>query len=106
MSLIIFGYQIRKAGLHEDEGYNGCSSVNPRNGVMDAYDPGVAGPVWRSREYVKSALSLSPNNIFNFKALYMNQAYDNHPPFYYTLPILPHYFLVDISHYIQHLLLI
>ena len=85
MSLIIFGYQTKKVGLHEDEGYTLCSSVNPKNGVMDAYDSGVTGPVWRTRDYVKSALSLAPKNIFNFKALYMNQAYDNHPPIFYTL---------------------
>jgi len=85
MSLLIFSYQSKKIGLHEDEGYTICSSVNPKNGVMEAYDSGVTGPVWRTREYVKSALSLAPKNIFNFKALYMNQAYDNHPPIYYTL---------------------
>ena len=85
MSLLIFSYQSKKIGLHEDEGYTICSSVNPKNGVMDAYDSGVSGPVWRTKDYVKSALSLAPKNIFNFKALYMNQAYDNHPPVYYTL---------------------
>ena len=52
---------------------------------MDAYDKGIQDPVWRSKEYVQTAMSLTPNNILNFKALYMNQAYDNHPPFFYTL---------------------
>ena len=85
MSGIIFYFQTQKSGLHEDEGYTLCSSVNPKNGVMDAYDSGNTNPVWRSREYVKSALSLAPGNILNFKALFMNQAYDNHPPFFYTL---------------------
>ncbi len=85
MSGIIFYFQTQKSGLHEDEGYTLCSSVNPKNGVMDAYDNGNTNPVWRSREYVKSALSLVPGNILNFKALFMNQAYDNHPPFFYTL---------------------
>ena len=85
MSGIIFFYQTQKIGLHEDEGYTLCSSVNPNNGVMDAYDKGVQNPVWRTKEYVQNALTLTPNNILNFKALYLNQAYDNHPPFFYTL---------------------
>ena len=85
MSGVIFFYQTKKVGLHEDEGYTLCSSVNPNNGVMDAYDKGVQDPVWRTKEYVQTAMSLTPNNILNFKALYMNQAYDNHPPFFYTL---------------------
>ena len=85
MSGIIFFYQTKKVGLHEDEGYTLCSSVNPNNGVMDSYDKGVKDPVWRTKEYVQNALTLTPNNILNFKALYLNQAYDNHPPFFYTL---------------------
>ena len=85
MSGVIFFYQTQKVGLHEDEGYTLCSSVNPNNGVMDAYDKGVQDPVWRTKEYVQTAMSLTPNNILNFKALYMNQSYDNHPPFFYTL---------------------
>ena len=85
MSGIIFFYQTQKIGLHEDEGYTLCSSVNPDNGVMDAYDKGETDPVWRTSEYVKQALTLTTNNILNFKALYMNQAYDNHPPVFYTL---------------------
>ena len=82
MSGVIFFYQTQKVGLHEDEGYTLCSSVNPNNGVMDAYDKGVQDPVWRTKEYVQTAMSLTPNNILNFKALYMNQSYDNHPPFF------------------------
>ena len=35
MSGIIFFYQTKKVGLHEDEGYTLCSSVNPNNGVME-----------------------------------------------------------------------
>ncbi len=85
ISSIIFYFQTQKTGLHEDEGYTLCSSVNPNNGVMDAYDKGNTSPVWRSSEYVKNALSLAPGNILNFKALFMNQAYDSHPPFFYTL---------------------
>ena len=68
MSGIIFFYQTQKIGLHEDEGYTLCSSVNPNNGVMDAYDKGVQNPVWRTKEYVQNALTLTPNNILNFKA--------------------------------------
>lgn len=85
MSGIIFFYQIQKIGLHEDEGYTLCSSVNPNNGIIDAYDKDSQDPVWRTKEYIKNALTLTPNNILNFKALYMNQSYDNHPPFFYTL---------------------
>lgn len=84
MSGIIFFYQTKKVGFHEDEGYTLCSAVNPNNGLMTAYDDGD-DPVWRTKEYVKNFMSLTPNNILNFKALYMNQAYDNHPPFFYTL---------------------
>ena len=76
-------YQTKKVGFHEDEGYTLCSSVNPDNGLMTAYDND--SPVWRTKEYVKNFMTLTPNNFLNFKALYMNQAYDNHPPIFYTL---------------------
>jgi len=76
-------YQTKKVGFHEDEGYTLCSSVNPDNGLMTAYENNI--PVWRTKEYVKNFMTLTPNNFLNFKALYMNQAYDNHPPIFYTL---------------------
>jgi len=82
---IMFFYQTQKLGFHEDESYTLCSAVNPTNGLMAAYDDWAASPVWRTKEYVKDFMTLSSNNIFNFKALYMNQAYDNHPPVFYTL---------------------
>lgn len=82
---IIFFYQTKKTGFHEDESYTLCSSVNPSNGLMAAYDDWGSSPVWRTKEYVKNFMSLTSNNILNFKALYMNQAYDNHPPFFYTM---------------------
>lgn len=82
---IIFFYQTQKIGFHEDESYTLCSSVNPNNGLMAAYDDWAASPVWRTKEYVKNFMTLTTDNIFNFKALYMNQAYDNHPPIFYTL---------------------
>lgn len=85
MSCIIFFYQTKKVGVHEDEGYTICSSVNPDNGVLSVYDSDTNTPVWRTKEYVQNAMSLLPNNILNFNALYLNQAYDNHPPFFYTL---------------------
>lgn len=84
MSGIIFFYQTKKIGFHEDEGYTLCSSVNPNNGLMSAYDS-EKDPVWRTKDYVKNFMSLTPNNYLNFKALYVNQAYDNHPPVFYTL---------------------
>ena len=84
---IIFFYQTKKVGFHEDEGYSIASSVNPTNGLMVAYDESgnVEGPVWKTREFVKDYVTLSPENIFNFYALYHNQAGDNHPPLFYTL---------------------
>ncbi len=85
MSGIIFFYQTKKVGFHEDEAYTLCSAVNPNDGLMAAYDDWTASPVWRTKEYVKNAITLTPNNILNFKALYMNQANDNHPPVFYTL---------------------
>ena len=85
MSVIIFFYQTKKAGFHEDEAYTLCSAVNPNDGLMAAYDDWAASPVWRTKEYVKNAMTLTPNNILNFKALYINQANDNHPPLFYTL---------------------
>ena len=85
MSGIIFFYQTKKVGLHEDEAYTICSSVNPDNGVLSVHDNTTNNPTWRTKEYVQNALSLLPSNILNFKALYLNQAYDNHPPFFYTL---------------------
>ena len=69
MSGVIFFYQAKKVGLHEDEGYTLCSAVNPNNGLMDAYDKGVQNPVWRTKEYVQTAMTLLPNNILNFKAI-------------------------------------
>ena len=81
---IIVFYQSKKVGFHEDEVYTLCSSVNPDNGLMAAYDDWEKPPVWRTKEYVKKFTSLEPKNYLNFKALYMNQAYDNHPPVFYT----------------------
>lgn len=84
MSGIIFFYQTKKIGYHEDEGYTIASSVNPTNGLMVATDEN-GNPKWLTKEYVKNYVTLTKNNIFNFKALYQNQAYDNHPPFFYTM---------------------
>ena len=65
---IIFFYETKKVGFHEDEGYTFASSVNPTNGLMVAYDVSgnVEGPVWITREFVKDYVTLSPENIFNF----------------------------------------
>ena len=38
MSGIIFFYQTKKVGFHEDEAYTLCSAVNPNDGLMAAYD--------------------------------------------------------------------
>ena len=59
---IIFFYQTKKVGFHEDEGYTLASSVNPTNGLMVAYDENgeIDGPVWKTREYVTNYVTLSP----------------------------------------------
>ena len=82
---IIFFYETKKVGFHEDEGYSIASAVNPTNGLMEAYEAGVDGPVWKTRDFVRNYVTLAPENIFNFWALYHNQAGDNHPPLFYTL---------------------
>ena len=82
---IIFFYETKKVGFHEDEGYTIASAVNPTNGLMEAYEAGVDGPVWKTRDFVRNYVTLAPENIFNFWALYHNQAGDNHPPLFYTL---------------------
>ena len=84
MSGIIIFYQTKKVGLHEDEGYTLCTSVNSYNGVINTYDK-QNKPIWKNRDFFKSSMTLTCNNIFNFKSLYVNQALDNHPPFFYTL---------------------
>lgn len=84
---IIFFYETKKVGFHEDEGYTIASSVNPTNGLMVAYDESgnTEGPVWKTRDFVKNYVTLTPQNYLNFWALYHNQAGDNHPPLFYTL---------------------
>ena len=81
---IIFLYQTKKVGFHEDEMYTITSSVNPDNGLMVAYDDNNI-PKWLSKQYVKDYITLSTNNYLNLKSVFVNQAYDNHPPFFYML---------------------
>lgn len=85
---VLFYFQTRKSGFHEDEGYTLCSSVSPIGGLMTAYErndlPEGEGPAWKTKEGVTDFLTLTPDNYFNMKALYDNQASDNHPPFFYT----------------------
>lgn len=88
---VIFIYQTRKQGFHEDEMYTIASSVNPHNGLLTAYKgTGIdfnnnIEPVWKTREYVKDYMTLSSNNYLNLKSLYTNQKSDSHPPFFYFL---------------------
>ena len=84
MSGIIFFYQTKKVGFHEDEMYTIASSVNPDNGLMTPYGEDNTLK-WISKEYAKNYITLSHDNYFNLKAVYLNQSYDNHPPFFYTL---------------------
>ena len=84
ISGIIFFYQTQKVGLHEDEGYTLSSSVSNVNGLMSQYVDSDH-PVWLSRSYVTDYMSLKPINYFNLASVYINQAWDNHPPVFYTL---------------------
>lgn len=84
ISIIIFFYQTKKVGLHEDEGYTLSSSVSNVNGLMSQYIDSDH-PVWLSRSYVTDYMTLKPINYFNLVSVYTNQAWDNHPPVFYTL---------------------
>ena len=44
----------------------------------------TAKPIWKTREDITKSVTLTPENYFNLKALYYNQAKDSHPPLYYT----------------------
>lgn len=81
---IIFYYQSKKVGFHEDEIYTIASSVNPDNGLMVAYDENNV-PKWITKEYAKNYITLSTDNYLNIRSVFVNQSYDNHPPFFYTL---------------------
>lgn len=82
---VIFFFQTEKIGFHEDEAYTLVSSVNPDNGLMSAYDNWGEIPMWRTNDYVKDYVNLTPSNFFNLKSIYVNQAYDSHPPIFYIL---------------------
>lgn len=81
---VILLYQMQKIGFHEDEVYTISSSVNPDNGLMSAYGKDNI-PTWLSKDYVKDYVTLSTDNYLNLKSVFLNQSYDNHPPFFYTL---------------------
>ncbi len=86
---VMFFYQTKKEGLHEDEGFTLTSAVNPINGLLYAYEgtdeKTMDPPVWKSREYVKDYVSLAKDNYSNLTSVYLNQAKDNHPPIFYIL---------------------
>lgn len=86
---IIFWFQLKKVGVHEDEVYSISSAVNPNNGLMLAYDNNVIPenepPTWKTREYVQEYMTLTKDNYFNIKSIYNNQKMDNHPPLFYVL---------------------
>lgn len=87
MCVIIFLFQAKKEGFHEDEAYSIVSSVNANNGLMSAYQnndfPENESPEWKTKEYVKNFATLSSENYFNFASVYNNQCMDNHPPVFY-----------------------
>ena len=82
-------YQTQKAGFHEDEVYTIASAVNPGNGLLTAYEdnqmPEHGTPVWKTSQEVREFVTLTPDNYFNFHAIYRNQELDNHPPLFYIL---------------------
>ena len=90
---IIFFYQTKKVGFHEDEVYSIASSVNPYDGLMSPYNfnkemdelYNSEVPVWKTKEAVKNYMTLSTENYFNLKSIFYNQLKDNHPPLFYTL---------------------
>ena len=124
---VMFFYQTKKIGFHEDEIYTIVSSVNPYDGVISPYgekdnhtimiERHVANknifieiknainyvlnqknydeemgelynsqkPVWKTKEDIKKAVTLSPDNYLNLKSIYYNQTKDSHPPFFYVL---------------------
>lgn len=89
IGLVTCFYQTQKMGFHEDEVYSIASAVNPGNGLMTAYGdnlmPERGTPVWKTAQEVRDFVTLTPDNYFNFHAIYRNQALDNHPPFFYLL---------------------
>lgn len=89
IGLVTCFYQTQKMGFHEDEVYSIASAVNPGNGLMTAYGdnlmPEHGTPVWKTAQEVRDFVTLTPDNYFNFHAIYRNQALDNHPPFFYLL---------------------
>lgn len=89
MCAIIFFFQTKKVGFHEDEGYTLSSAVNQRNGLMSAYEGENEStsetPIWKTREYVKNYMSLSSKDYLNLTGVFRNQMYDNHPPVFYAL---------------------
>lgn len=89
IGLVSCFYQTQKAGFHEDEVYSIASSVNPGNGLMTAYEdnqmPEQGTPVWKTAQEVRDFVTLTPENYFNFHAIYRNQELDSHPPFFYLL---------------------
>lgn len=42
-------------------------------------------PVWKTRKEINDYMTLKKENYFNFKAIYYNQAKDNHPIIFYIL---------------------
>ena len=42
-------------------------------------------PIWKTKEDVKKAVTLSTDNYLNLKSIYYNQTKDSHPPFFYVL---------------------
>lgn len=81
---IIFSYQSKKMGFHEDEIYSLCSSINSYDGVMSAYGENNI-PEWKTKDDVQNYITLAKDNYLNLKSIYNNQKMDNHPPFFYTL---------------------
>lgn len=84
ISGIIFFYQTKKVGFHEDEVYSIVSSVNSNNGLMSSYNQ-FSKPEWKTKEYVKDYATLNNYHCLHLKSIFNNQKEDNHPPFFYIL---------------------
>ena len=84
ISGIIFFYQTKKIGFHEDEVYSIVSSVNSNNGLMSSYGENLK-PEWKTKEYIKDYATLNNHDYLHLKSIFYNQKEDNHPPFFYIL---------------------
>lgn len=51
---------------------------------MTSYDENNI-PKWITNDYARNYVTLSTDNYLNIRSIFLNQSYDNHPPFFYIL---------------------